>query len=123
MSMDEQGKKIADKSAGMARDAMKKGEMAAEQSVQATQESYATAVDGVRQFNLKIIEMLRTNTEAFFEFAGQVASTKDPNAIVQLWTSRTQQQMEAFAKQSQELAALGQKLAGSSIEPTSRGFR
>jgi len=113
MSMDEQGKKIAEKSAGVARDAMKKGEMTAEQSVQAAQESYATAVDGVRQFNLKIIEMLRTNTESFFEFAEQVASTKDPNAIVQLWTSRTQQQMEAFAKQGQELAALGQKLAGS----------
>ena len=122
MSMSEQGKKVAEKSAATARDAMKKGEMAAERSVHAAQESYSTAVDAAREFNLKIIEMLRTNTEAFFEFAELVMSTKDPGAIMQLWTSHTQQQMEAFGKQSQELAALGQKLAGASIAPISRGL-
>jgi phasin len=119
----DQGKRFADKAAGMARDTMRKGEAAAEQSVHATQESFSLASDSVREFNLKVIEIAQENMQAFFEFAQKAATAREPSALMELFAEHSRKQMEMFSKQTQELTGLGQKLASKSATPLSAGFR
>lgn len=120
MSMYEQGKRAADEGADMARETVRKGRAKVEQVAEATQESMQMAGDSARQMNLKFIEMMRSNTETFFEFAEEMASAKDPSHFLEIWTKYTQKQMESLSKQGQELASLGQRLTTTNMESLSR---
>src|SRR5580704_11747367 len=111
MSATEQVKKATDQGTGFARETLRKGEAKAEQSLQAAQEGFQVAGDSARQMNLKLIEITRNNAEAFFSFAEEMATAKDPSTLVEIWTKHTRQQMEMLSQNSQELAALGQRLA------------
>jgi len=122
MSPFEQGKKIADKATTTARDTGNKGQATTEQTAQSVQESVSATADGARNFNLKILEMAKTNTNALFDFALEVASTKEPTQLMELWTQHARQLFETMGKQSQELTSMGQKVASASAEPLSRGF-
>lgn len=110
----DQGKRFADKAEGMARDTMKKGEAAAEQSARAAQQGFSLASESVREFNLKVIEIAQENMQAFFEFAQKAATAQEPSALMELFAEHSRKQMEMFSKQSQELTGLGQKLASKS---------
>jgi hypothetical protein len=123
MAQFNQGDRIANEAAGIARDTVKKGEAATEQSLHAAQEGFAMAAESTRDFNLKMIEIARANTEAFFDFAQKAATTREPGALMELFTTHTKKQMEMFSKQSQELTVLGQKLAGKNVLPISGGLR
>jgi hypothetical protein len=68
------------------------------------------------EFSLKVIEISRANIDSFFDFALKVARTRDPSAMVELWTAHTQKQLETFGKQAQELTLLGQKLASKAAD-------
>ena len=114
MSQVEQGKKIADKAASAARDSWNKGQAATEQTAQAGQEAFLASADGVRDFNRKVIEMAKTNTIALFDLALEVAGTKEPSRIMELWSQHTQKQFEILREQSQELTSMGQKVATAS---------
>jgi hypothetical protein len=70
-----------------------------------------------------MLEIARENTAAFFDFAQKVATTREPNAMIELFTAHMQKQMEMFSKQSQELTALGQKLASKGTGTSSGAFR
>jgi hypothetical protein len=120
MSQFEQGRKIADKSQTTARDTWNKGQATTEQTAQAAQESFSASAVGVRDFNLKMLEMAKTNTNALFDFALEVARTKEPTQLAELWTQHARQLFETMGKQSQELTSMGQKVVGASAEPLSR---
>jgi hypothetical protein len=56
-----------------------------------------------------------------FEFARQLAAVKQPSDMVELWTAHAKKQFETLTEQTKELSALGQKIAGESAEPITRG--
>jgi hypothetical protein len=60
--------------------------------------------------------MAKTNTNALFDFALEVAGTKEPSQIMELWSQHTQKQFEILRNQSQELTSMGQKVATASTE-------
>ncbi len=122
MSEVEQGKKIADKAVGAASDSWNKKQAATEQTAQAGQEAILASADSVRDFNRKVVEMAKTNTNALFDFALAVVGTKDPSQIMELWSKHTQKQFEILHAQSQELTSIGQRVATASTEPLSRVF-
>ena len=117
MSQFDKNKKTAE---GMVRDALNKGEAATEKTVLAAQESFSASADGVRHFNLKMLEMAKTNTNALFDFALEVARTKEPTQLAELWTQHSRQLFETMGKQSQELTSMGQKVVSAGAEPLSR---
>jgi hypothetical protein len=119
MSMYEQGKKAADEGADMARETIRKGRAKAEQAVEATQETVQMAGDSARQMNLKLVEIMRSNAETFFEFAEEMAGVRDPSQFLEIWTRYTQKQMELLGKHGQELTSLGQRLATTNMEALS----
>jgi hypothetical protein len=109
----DQTRKFADKNASTANETFEKGKAAVEQN-------YSVAVENIRAFNVKMIDMARVNTEAVFDFAHQIASAKAPADIVELWTAHAHKQFETLSAQTKELAALGQKMAGESAGPLAR---
>ena len=112
MSNIDQGKKLADKTVGMAHEATAR----MEQSARVAQESMSMAAANTSEFGLKVLEIARTNVDSFFEFAQKIMTTKDPGALMELWTTHTQKQLETYSKQAQELAQFGQKLAGKAAD-------
>jgi len=119
--MSDQTRKFADKSATIASETLEKGKAAAEQSARAVQQSYSATVENVRDFNVKMIDMAQANAEAVFDLARQLATSKEPSAIVELWTAHAKKQFEMLSEQTKELSALGQKIASESAEPLTRG--
>jgi hypothetical protein len=74
----------------------------------------------MRGYNLKMIDMAQANAEAVFELARQLATAKAPSDIAELWTAHARKQFEMLSEQTNELTALGQKIAGESAEPIAR---
>jgi phasin len=114
-------KAVSDKGAVIASETLEKGKATAEQATRAVQQSYSITVDNIRNFNVKMIDMAQANAEAVFEFARQLATAKQPSDMVELWTAHAKKQFETLTKQTKELSALGQKIAGESAEPITRG--
>jgi phasin len=110
-----------DKSRKIANETLEKGKAAAEQTARSVKQSYSVTVDNVRDLNIKMIDMAQANAEAVFEFARQLAAVKQPSDMVELWTARARKQFETLTEQTKELSTLGQKIAGESAEPITRG--
>ena len=119
MSMQEQLKRGADQGASAARENLRKGEAKAQQTFEAAQEGFQIAGDSARQMTLKLVEIARANTEAFWSFAEDILNARDATKLAEIWTKHTQNQMELFGRQSQELASLGQKMTSTGINTMS----
>ena len=120
MSEHNQSRKFADKSAVFANETVEKGKATAERSARAFEQSYSIAVENMRDYNLRMIDMAQANIEAAFEVARQLTSAKKPSDMIELGTSHARKQFEMLSEQTKELTALGQKLAGESVEPIAR---
>ena len=122
MSEQNQSGKFADKSAPIANKALEKGRATMEQSARAAEQSYSTAVENMRNYNLKIIDMAQANVEAVFEVARQLATATTAADMIELSTTHAHKQFEILSEQTKELTALGQRLAGESVEPIARSI-
>jgi phasin len=80
----------------------------------------SVAVENIRDFNVKMIDMAHANMEALFGFARQLATAKAPSDIMELWTAHARKQFETLTEQTKELTTLGQKMAGEGAEPIAR---
>jgi hypothetical protein len=109
MSEHDQSRKLADKSAASAN-----GVLQAERSAQTIEQSYSAAVERMRDYSRKMIEMAQANTAGVFEFARQLSAAKSSSDLVELWTTHAKTQTEILGVQIKELAELGQEFAGES---------
>jgi phasin len=120
MSEQDLSRKFADKATTIANETLERGKPAAEQSADAIEKSYSTAVENMREYNRKMIDMAHTNAEVAFDLARQLATAKGPSDIMELLALHARKQFEMLSEQTRELAALGQKMAGKSAEPIVR---
>jgi hypothetical protein len=63
----------------------------------------------------------RVNTNAAFDFAGEVMAAKTLSEVVELTSAHARKQFEALTQQSKELNALAQKVATETAEPIKSG--
>jgi hypothetical protein len=110
VSFGSEGKKAAEKSAATIRNAMNKGEEVAEETRSAAQKNYVIASEALRQFNLRLLELARENSDAAFEFFGEVVNAKDLQAFAELWINHARRQSELWSRQAQEITNLGQRI-------------
>jgi hypothetical protein len=89
------------------------------ETVRGVQEGFASAVENVRDLNLKLIDMAQANTQATFDFAREVAEAKGPSDFVQAWTSNATKQLDMLTKQASELTTLCQRFG--SVMPGLKG--
>jgi phasin len=88
----------------------------AKQATKQFENTYSTAVDGMREYSLKVLEIARTNSDTAFDYARQIVSVKSPSEMIELSTAHARKQLETLAAQTKELTTLGQKVAAASGE-------
>ncbi len=76
------------------------------ETVRGVQEGIASALENVRDLNVRLIDMARANTDVAFDFARQVAEAKAPSDLVEAWTTHATKQFDTLTKQASELTTL-----------------
>jgi hypothetical protein len=117
-----QARRFAEKSPTTARDTMHKSAAAAEEMTQAARQGYFAAVDAVRDFNMKLIEMGQANSMATLRFVQEVGTAKGPTEAAAVWSSHACEHFQTLTEQSRELTALAQRVLTSAAQPLTNSF-
>jgi phasin len=113
----EQMRAFAEKGVSQARDSYAKFKDVAETHNGTVEAVFTTASKGASQYSAKLMEMMKANTSSTLDFAQELLGSKSPSEALELWTSHTKKQFEAFSAQARELAELSQKVATETVEP------
>ncbi len=84
----------------MARESVDKTLETGVETVRGVQERFSSALDNMRDLNVKLIEMAQVNTVAAFDFAREVAEAKAPSDLAEVWTTHTTRQFDRLTKQA-----------------------
>ena len=114
-------REFAEKGVAQTKDAYEKMRATAEQGTETLAACYSTASKGSTEYGLKVIEIARANTNAYFDFVGSLFGVKSPSELIELTTAHSRTQFETITGQGKELAALAQKVATDSAEPIKSG--
>jgi phasin len=115
-------REIAERGVAQAKDTYEKMKAAAEEATDVLETTYSTATKGASDYGLKVIEVARANTNAAFDFAGEIMAAKTLSEVVELTSAHARKQFEALTAQSKELSALAQKVATETAEPIKAGM-
>src|SRR6188768_521877 len=115
-------RELAEKSVSQAKETYEKMKSAAEEATDVLETTYSTASKGASDYGLKMIEAARVNTNAAFDFAGELMAAKTLSEIVELSSTHARKQFEALTQQTKELNALAQKVATDTAEPIKSGM-
>jgi phasin len=117
---EDQARRFADKSTKAARETVESGVSAAEDAARGAEQSFSSSLAGMRELNIKLIDIAQANAEAVFDLAHEIASAEAPSDLAAIWSAHARRQFEMMTKQPRELTDLGQKLASRSTEPVTR---
>ena len=115
-------REFAERGVAQAKDTYEKMKAAAEEATDVLETTYSTATKGASDYGLKVIEVARVNTNAAFDFAGEIMAAKTLSEVVELTSAHARKQFEALTQQSKELNALAQKVATETAEPIKSGM-
>lgn len=113
----EQVRAFAEQGVSQARDGYLKLKEAAESNNGAMGAVYASATKGAGDFTTKVIDIAKANTEAAFFFTQSLLGARSPLEAFALVNNHARKQFEVLTAQSQDLAALAQKVATDASEP------
>jgi phasin len=94
-----------------------KAKVASEEAADLLESTYTTVAKGATNYNLKIIEIARTNTRAAFDYAHELLGVKSLSEFIELSTAHARKQLDMISAQNKELCALAQKVATEAAEP------
>lgn len=114
-------RELAEKSLAQAKQGYERVKAVAEEASELVETTYATAAKGASTYNLKLIEIARTNMNAHFDFVSSLLSVKSPTEVVEISQSYAKQQFTAYVAQGKELAAIAQKVSTDTVEPLKAG--
>jgi len=115
-------REFAERGVAQCKDTYEKMKAAAEEATDVLETTYSTATRGASDYGLKVIEAARVNTNAAFDFAGELITAKTLSEVIELSSAHARKQFEAFTEQSKELTALAQKVATDTAEPIKSGM-
>jgi phasin len=93
----------AEKAFGQAKESLERGAAAAA-------ESYATATQAAKDYNLKLMEIARANLNATFDLALDIAQVRSPSEFVEVSSAHARKQFETLTQQTKELGELARKI-------------
>ena len=117
----EQVRAFAEQGVSQARGSYQKLKEAAESNNGALEAVYASATKGAGDLAGKVIDIAKTNTESAFAFTQNLLGARSPLEALELVNAHTRKQLEVLTAQSQDLAALTQKVAADTVEPIKAG--
>jgi phasin len=87
------------------------------ESAEVMKSCYVTGLNGAHEYNSKVMEFAKSNTEAGFNFVKKLSDVKSPSDFLELATEYSRKQFETLTEQSKDLTALAQKVAAATVEP------
>ena len=117
----EQMRAFAEKGVSQARESYTKFKDAAETQNSTIEAVFTTVSKGATDYSAKLLDIVKTNTSATFDFAQELVSAKTPSQAMELWSGHAKKQVETFTAQAKELAELAQKIANETAEPIKSG--
>src|ERR1700748_544388 len=115
-------REFAERGVAQCKDTYEKMKAAAEEATDVLETTYSTATKGASDYGLKMIEVARVNTNAAFDFAGEMMAAKTLSEMLELSSAHARKQFETLTAQSKELTALAQKVATETAEPLKAGM-
>jgi phasin len=109
-------REMTDKGIAHAKDACTKAKVASDEAVDLLKNAYANVTKGATDYNLKVIDVVRTNTRAAFDYVHDLLGVKSPRS-----TAHMRKQFDTVSAQTKELTALAQKAAADAAEPIKTG--
>lgn len=103
-------RELAAKGVAQARDTYEKAKAATEKATDRLKDTYPTAAKGATDYNLKVVEIARTNTNTAFDNAHELLGVKSLSEFVELSSAHAREQFEAMTAQTKELTELAQKV-------------
>jgi phasin len=117
----EQMRAFAEKGVSQARESYTKFKDAAETHNSTIEAVFTTATKGATDYSAKLLDIVKANTAANFDFAQELVGAKTPSQAMELWSTHTKKQVETLTAQAKELAELAQKIATETAEPIKAG--
>jgi phasin len=114
-------REMADKGTAQAKASYDKMSAATAEASSVIQNAGATAAQGFKDGNAKVIEFARANSNAAFDYANQLLAVKSPSEFIQVSTEQARKQFEVLSEQTKELTALSQKVMLETAEPLKAG--
>ena len=114
-------REMADKGTAQAKASFDKMSAATAEASSVIQNAGATAAQGLKDSNAKVIEFARTNSNAAFDFANKLLGVKSPSEFIEMSTEQARKQFEVLSAQTKELTALSQKVMRETSEPLKAG--
>jgi phasin len=121
MEMPEAFREMTEKGIAHAKDTYEKAKAAAEQATDLLKNSYATAAKGATDYNLRVLEIARTNTGTALDYAHDLLGVKSLPEFIELSTAHARKQFEAMTAQTKELTEHAVKLTTEVAEPLKTG--
>jgi phasin len=121
MEMPEAFREMTEKGVAQAKDTYEKAKAAAEQATDLLKNTYTIAARSSMDYNLRVLDIARTNTSSAFDYAQELLGAKSPAEFAELATAHARKQCEAMTAQTKELAALAQKATTEIAEPLKTG--
>jgi phasin len=115
-------REFAERGVAQCKDTYEKMKAAAEEATDVMETTYSTASKGASDYGLKVIEAARINTNAAFDFFGELITAKSPSELIELSSAHARKQFETLTEQSKELGELAQKVATETAEPIKSGM-
>jgi phasin len=117
----EQVRAFAEKGVSQARENYTKFKDAAETHNSTIEAVFTSATKGATDYSAKLLDIVKANTTAAFDFAQELVSAKSPSQAMELWSSHARKTVETLTAQTKELAELTQKIAAETAEPIKTG--
>ena len=115
-------RKHAQKTTAYTQETLEKAKATAEVGNKVLERTMATATESAVDFNLRLLEMVRDNTNSAFDFARRLIAVTSPSEFLELSVAQARKQFESFTEQTQHLAALAQKVAAETVAPLQSGM-
>lgn len=121
MAMPEAFREMAEKGIAHARDTYGKAKVASEDAADLLESTYTIVAKGTADYNLKLIQIARTNARAAFDYAHELLGVKSLSEFIELSTAQMRKQFDIVSAQNKELCALAQEVATEAAEPIKTG--
>jgi phasin len=122
MEMPAAFRELAEKGIAQAKENYAKVKGAAEQATDVLEDTYSTASKGYCGYSLKVIDAVRTNSNAAFDLMADLMTAKSYAEVVEKSTAFMRAQFETMTAQAKALGEEAQKVATETAEPIKESF-
>jgi len=112
---------MADKGTAQAKESYDKLSAASAEASTVIEGACSAAARGAMDCNAKVIEFARANSNAAFDYAGELLAVKSPSELLEVSTEHVRKQIEVLSTQAKEFTALSQKVMLETTEPLKVG--